>query len=56
MSQLFDPGTDLSWLGSLLTTTFMLTFLAWVWWAYAPSRRAQHEATGRMPLDEEASR
>lgn len=55
MSQLMTADPGWAWLGSTLTTVFFFTFLAWVWWAFAPSRREQHEAAGRMPLDEEGS-
>ncbi len=53
MSQLMNGAQtwDLSILGALLTTTFMVFFLGWTYWAYAPSQREKHEASGRMPLD-----
>ena len=55
MNLAMNPEPGWAWLGSLLTTVFFFTFLAWTWWAFAPSRRAQHEAAGRIPFDEEDS-
>ena len=46
----FD-GAGLDWLGAGLTTTFMVCFVGWAIWAYAPSRRAQHEASSRIPFE-----
>lgn len=39
------------WLLGLLTVVFFVAFLYWVWYAYAPSRRAQMTEASLMPFD-----
>ncbi len=36
----------------LISLGFMGIFMAWTWYAYAPSRAAQMEAFGNIPLDD----
>ncbi len=45
-------AVQLGWLMGIMTALFFTAFLGWVWWAYAPSRRARMEEYGRMPFDE----
>jgi len=46
-------SVDMGWLLGLMTVVFLLAFLWWIWWAYAPSRRSLMEEYGRIPFDEE---
>jgi cbb3-type cytochrome oxidase subunit 3 len=41
---------QLGWLLGILTVLFLATFLYWVWWAYAPSRRDQHDEAAQLPF------
>lgn len=43
---------ELGWLMGLMTVVFFAVFLAWTWWAYAPSRRGLMEQYGRIPFEE----
>lgn len=45
-------NVQLGWLLGLMTIVFLIAFLGWTWWAFAPSRRARMEEYARMPLDE----
>lgn len=45
-------SVQLGWLLGLMTIVFLIAFLGWTWWAFAPSRRARMEEYARMPLDE----
>ena len=36
-----------------MTALFLVTFLYWLWYAYAPSHRARHEQAGRMPFEDD---
>lgn len=40
------------WLLGLMTAAFLALFVGWVWWAYAPGRKAAMDDHARMPLDE----
>ena len=44
---------DLNLLRSLVTLAAFGAFLAIVWWAYAPSRKARLDAQARSILDDE---
>ena len=44
---------DINLIRSLVTVAALAAFLAVVWWAYAPSRRAHWQA--KAILDEDAS-
>lgn len=37
----------------LMTALFLLTFLYWMWYAYAPSHRERMEEAGRMPFEDD---
>ena len=56
MSQLFRdtalslPASSGELMG-LLTLAFMAMFLAWAWYAYAPSRRALMDEYANLPLE-----
>lgn len=41
---------ELTWLMGVMTAAFLVFFLGWVWWAYAPGRRAIMDEAARMPL------
>lgn len=45
-------SVQLGWLLGLMTLVFLIAFVGWTWWAFAPSRRALMEEYGRMPFDE----
>ena len=59
MSQLFrEAAQSLSplavlWMGGT-SVAFTALFLAWVAWAYAPSRAEEMEQLGHLPLDDGA--
>lgn len=36
----------------VMTCLFLLAFIGWTWWAYAPSNREAMERHGRIPLDD----
>ncbi len=38
------------WVLGLLTALFLVCFLGWVLWAFAPRNKASMEEAGRMPL------
>lgn len=38
-------------MGGALTLVFFLSFIAWVWWAWSPSRRESIETWSRIPFD-----
>ncbi len=44
---------DLNLLRSAVTLAAFATFLAIVWWAYAPARRGRLESQGRSILEED---
>ncbi len=59
MNPVFNAARDaheLGWLGTSMTVLFFLFFAGWVVWTYRPSAKAQLEALGRIPLDDEPSR
>lgn len=45
-------SVQLGWLLGVMTVVFFAVFLAWTWWAYAPSRREKMERYGRIPFEE----
>jgi cbb3-type cytochrome oxidase subunit 3 len=58
MSQLMrEAGTtvELGWLLGVLTAVFFASFLFWVWYAYAPSRKSIMDEASRMPFDGDES-
>ena len=40
------------WVMGLMTALFLLVFLGWIGWAWAPGRRALMDEYARMPLDD----
>ena len=46
-------SVPLAWLSGLTTIGFMITFIGWAWWAYAPQNRKMMDEAAMMPLDEE---
>ena len=45
-------SVQLGWLLGAMTVVFLVAFLGWTWWAYAPSRRQLMEEYGRIPFEE----
>jgi cbb3-type cytochrome oxidase subunit 3 len=45
-------GEALSWLGSGLTTAFVIFFGAWTFWAWRPANRARMEQFAQIPFDD----
>jgi cbb3-type cytochrome oxidase subunit 3 len=43
---------DINMMRTLITVAAMAAFLAIVWWAYAPSRKARWEGRGILEKDE----
>lgn len=46
-------SVPLAWLSGLTTIGFMIAFVGWAFWAYAPSNRDAMKAASMLPLDEE---
>lgn len=44
---------SLEWIGSGMTVVFFAIFVGWIVWAWWPSNRAQLDAFGRIPLDDD---
>ena len=40
------------WILGLVTVLFLISFLWWVWYAYAPSHKEMHDETARLPLED----
>ena len=45
-------NVHLGWLMGIMTVFFLVSFLGWVWWAYAPRRKAMMEEVARMPFSD----
>ena len=45
-------SVEMGWLLGGMTLVFLLFFLAWGWWAYAPSRREKMEEYARIPFED----
>ncbi|MEZ4415523.1 MAG: cbb3-type cytochrome c oxidase subunit 3 [Gemmatimonadota bacterium] len=45
-------SVELGWLLGVMTVVFFAFFLAWTYWAFAPSHRRRMEEYARMPFDE----
>ena len=43
---------DLNLVRNLVTLAAFVAFAAIVWWAFAPSRKAQFEEKGLLPFDD----
>jgi len=41
---------QMSWLLSVMTVVFFLSFLGWVWYAYSPRHRELMDELAQMPL------
>lgn len=48
-------SVQMGWLLGLMTIVFLVAFVGWTWWAYAPSRRQLMEEYGRIPFDDEGA-
>jgi cbb3-type cytochrome oxidase subunit 3 len=44
-------SVEFGWLLGVMTAVFFVTFMYWVWYAYAPSRRGMMQEAARMPFD-----
>ena len=42
---------DLGWVAGVMTAVFLVTFVVWTWYAYAPSQRKHMEEASRLPFD-----
>jgi cbb3-type cytochrome oxidase subunit 3 len=40
------------WILGLVTVLFILSFLWWLWYAYAPGHKQMMEEAARMPFDD----
>ena len=40
------------WLLGVMTAVFLLTFLYWLWYAYAPGHKERMEAAGWLPFED----
>lgn len=45
-------SVQMGWLLGAMTIVFLVAFLGWVWWAYAPSRRDLMRTYASLPFDE----
>jgi cbb3-type cytochrome oxidase subunit 3 len=55
MNPIFREAAEtarLGWLMGLMTALFLGCFALWIWWAFAPSRRARMEEASRMPFSD----
>lgn len=55
MNPLIREAADsvgLTWLMGLMTAVFLIFFLAWTWWAYAPHRREAMDEAALLPFDD----
>ena len=43
------------WILGVMTAVFLLTFLYWVWYAYAPAHKERMERAGWIPLEDDNS-
>jgi cbb3-type cytochrome oxidase subunit 3 len=43
-------SVSLGWLMGIMTVFFLVSFLAWIWWAYAPKRRAMMDEAALIPF------
>ena len=42
----------MGWLLGLMTVFFLVLFIAWIVWTYAPRQRAAMDEYARLPLDD----
>ena len=45
-------SVELGWLLGVMTIFFLVFFLAWVWYAYAPSNKELMDEMAQMPLSD----
>jgi cbb3-type cytochrome oxidase subunit 3 len=45
-------SVDLTWIMGVMTAVFLVFFLAWTWWAYAPHRKQFMEEAARLPFND----
>lgn len=50
--ELAAESVELGWLLGVMTIVFLVVFLGWTWWAYAPSRKERMDRYARIPFDE----
>ena len=43
---------QMGWLMGLMTALFLVSFLAWVWWAYTPRHKEMMDKAAQMPFDD----
>jgi cbb3-type cytochrome oxidase subunit 3 len=48
--ELAAESVTLGWLLGFMTVFFMVSFLAWVWWAYTPRHKAKMEEAALLPF------
>jgi cbb3-type cytochrome oxidase subunit 3 len=48
--ELAAESVSLGWLMGIMTVFFLVSFLAWVWWAYASERKAMMDEAALMPF------
>jgi cbb3-type cytochrome oxidase subunit 3 len=54
MNPLFHEAAQmaqLGWLMGVTTVLFLLAFMGWTAWAFAPSRRAEMDRASRLPFE-----
>ena len=45
-------SVGLTWMMGVMTAVFLVFFVGWTWWAYAPRRREAMERAARLPFDD----
>jgi cbb3-type cytochrome oxidase subunit 3 len=50
--ELAAESVRFGWLLGVMTVFFLVSFLAWVWWAYTPKHKAMMEAAARLPFSD----
>ncbi len=48
--KLAAESVTLGWLMGIMTVFFLASFLAWVWWAYAPGHKAMMDEAALLPF------
>jgi len=43
-------SVELGWLLGIMTVFFLVSFLGWIWWAYAPKHKAMMDEAAMLPF------
>lgn len=45
-------AVSMGWLLGLMTVVFLVTFVAWIWYAWSPANRELMDDAARMPIND----